>query len=100
MADPTKAPVVQGERKPRVLFHVTHFLHGGIETSLVSLINALDREGFEIGLTVTYPSEALETHFRARLPVGVKLQVLAPERWLSHCRQLKKARKLGPLGKI
>jgi glycosyltransferase involved in cell wall biosynthesis len=100
MADQTKEPVVQGERKPRVLFHVTHFLHGGIETSLVSLITALDREGFEIGLTVTYPSEALETHFRARLPAGVKLQVLAPERWLSHCRQLKKARKLGPLGKI
>ncbi|MDE4917071.1 glycosyltransferase involved in cell wall biosynthesis [Cupriavidus metallidurans] len=100
MADPTKALAAQGERKPRVLFHVTHFLHGGIETSLVSLITALDREGFEIGLTVTYPSEALETHFRARLPAGVKLQVLAPERWLSHCRQLKKARKLGPLGKI
>jgi len=87
-------------RKPRVLFHVTHFLHGGIETSLVSLLAALDHEGFEVGLTVTYPSEALETHFRARLPANVKLHVLAPERWLSHCRQLKKARKLGPLGKI
>jgi len=100
MTERMSAPGAPGVRKPRILFHVTHFLHGGIETSLVSLLAALDHEQFEIGLTVTYPSEALETHFRARLPANVTLHVLAPERWLSHCRQLKKARKLGPLGKI
>lgn len=87
-------------RKQRILFHVTHFLHGGIETSLVSLLASVDRSRFEVGLTVTYPSPELESHFRARLPADVKLHVLAPERWLSHCRQLKKARKLGPLGKV
>ncbi|MWL86541.1 glycosyltransferase [Cupriavidus sp. SW-Y-13] len=87
-------------RRQRVLFHVTHFLHGGIETSLVSLLASLDPEHFELGLTITYPSPELESHFRARLPAHVKVHVLAPERWLSHCRQLKKQRKLGPLGKI
>jgi len=86
-------------RKPRILFHVTHFLHGGIETSLVSLLTSL-QERFNLALTVTYPSPELESHFRARLPASVKVHVLAPERWLSHCRQLKKQRKLGVLGKI
>lgn len=88
------------EPRRRILFHVTHFLHGGIETALVSLLASLDPARFEVGLTVTYPSEALDQHFRARLPAHVKVHVLAPERWLSHCRQLKKARKLGPLGKL
>ncbi|AJG18375.1 glycosyltransferase [Cupriavidus basilensis] len=86
--------------KQRILFHLTHFLRGGIETSLVSLLASLDRERFEIGLTLTYPTEALETHFRAMLPPDVKIHILAPQAWLSRCRQLKKAGKLGPLGKI
>ncbi|MCA3184723.1 glycosyltransferase [Cupriavidus sp.] len=86
-------------RKQRILFHVTHFLHGGIETSLVSLLTSL-QDRFDLALTVTYPSPELESHFRARLPASVKVHVLAPERWLSHCRQLKKQRKLGVLGKI
>ncbi|MGO4327262.1 glycosyltransferase [Cupriavidus sp. 2TAF22] len=86
--------------KQRILFHLTHFLRGGIETSLVSLLASLDRERFELGLTLTYPTEALETHFRAMLPPDVKIHILAPERWLSHFRQMKKAGKLGPLGKI
>lgn len=88
-----------GMRKQRILFHVTHFLHGGIETSLVSLLTSL-QDRFDLALTVTYPSPELESHFRARLPASVKVHVLAPERWLSHCRQLKKQRKLGVLGKI
>lgn len=88
-----------GMRKQRILFHVTHFLHGGIETSLVSLLTSL-QDRFDLALTVTYPSPELESHFRTRLPASVKVHVLAPERWLSHCRQLKKQRKLGVLGKI
>lgn len=88
-----------GMRKQRILFHVTHFLHGGIETSLVSLLTSL-QDRFDLALTVTYPSPELASHFRARLPASVKVHVLAPERWLSHCRQLKKQRKLGVLGKI
>ncbi len=59
-----------------------------------------DRSQFEIGLTITYPSDELASHFLERLPKDVKVHVLAPEAWLSHCRQLKKKRKLGPLGKI
>ena len=85
-------------RKPCILFHVTHFLHGGIETSLVSLLKSL-QDRFDLALTVTYPSPELESHFRTRLPASVKVHVLAPERWLSHCRQLKKQRKLGEIGR-
>ncbi|SDO78308.1 Glycosyltransferase involved in cell wall bisynthesis [Ralstonia sp. 25mfcol4.1] len=86
-------------RRQRILFHVTHFLHGGIETSLVSLLTSL-QDRFDLALTVTYPSPELASHFRTRLPASVEVHVLAPERWLSHCRQLKKQRKLGVLGKI
>jgi glycosyltransferase involved in cell wall biosynthesis len=86
--------------RPRILFHLTHFLRGGIETSLVSLLNSLAGEHFEVGLTVTFPTEALENHFRARISPQVRIHVLGPEAWLSRTRQLKKERKLGPLGKI
>lgn len=86
--------------RPRVLFHITQFLRGGIETSLVSLMNALAGEGVDVGLTVAFPTEALETHFRARIAPQVSIHVLGPEAWLSRTRQLKKAGQLGPLGKI
>jgi len=99
MAEAAVRSMTQGGKR-RILFHVTHLLHGGIETALVSLLNSLDRGQFEIGLTITYPSDELASHFLERLPKDVKVHVLAPEAWLSHCRQLKKKRKLGPLGKI
>lgn len=86
--------------RPRVLFHLTQFLRGGIETSLVSLVNALAGEGIEVGLSVAFPTEALESHFRARISPRVRIYVLGPEAWLSRTRQLKKAGKLGPLGKV
>ncbi|GGP22955.1 glycosyltransferase [Silvimonas iriomotensis] len=86
--------------KRRILFHQTHFLRGGIETSLISLLRALDRQQFEIGLTITYPTEALETLYRAQIPADVAVHVLAPEGWLSYFRQKKTQGKLGLPGKI
>ena len=86
--------------KRRILFHQTHFLRGGIETSLISLLRALDRSQFEIGLTITYPTEALDTLYRAQIPAHVAVHVLAPEGWLSYFRQKKTQGKLGLLGKI
>ncbi|MBY4895633.1 glycosyltransferase [Cupriavidus sp. AU9028] len=85
---------------PGLLIHQTHFLHGGIETSLISLLQSLSGGPFRLGLSLTYPTEELERHFRARLPADVTLHVLAPEPWLARCRQLKTQRRLGPLGKL
>ncbi|MGY8524879.1 glycosyltransferase [Paracidovorax citrulli] len=85
---------------PGLLIHQTHFLHGGIETSLLSLLRSLSGGPFRLGLSLTYPTEELERHFRDKLPADVTLHVLAPEPWLARCRQLKTQRRLGPLGKI
>ena len=79
----------------RVLFHVTHLRRGGgIESSLMSWLNILDRERFTVGLSIAYPNEDIESVFRAQMPADLTLHVLGPEAWLSHCRQLKMARKL------
>ena len=67
----------------RILFHITQFLHGGIEASLLSLINALQQEApqLEIGLSITYPTAAWEEHFKTRIPTAVVVHLLAPEAW-------------------
>jgi glycosyltransferase involved in cell wall biosynthesis len=82
-------------RRIRVLFHVTHLRRGGgIESSLMSWLNIMDRELFSVGLSIAYPTEDIEAVFRAQIPADTALHMLGPEAWLSHCRQLKMARKL------
>ena len=82
-------------KRIRVLFHVTHLRRGGgIESSLMSWLGIMDRDVFSVGLSIAYPTEDLESVFRAQIPADVALHVLGPEAWLSHCRQLKMARKL------
>ena len=79
----------------RVLFHVTHLRRGGgIESSLMSWLAIMDRKLFSVGLSIAYPTEDIESVFRAQIPADVTLHVLGPEAWLSHCRQLKMARTL------
>jgi glycosyltransferase involved in cell wall biosynthesis len=79
----------------RILFHVTHLRRGGgIESSLMSWLNIMDRRLFSVGLSIAYPTEDIESVFRAQIPADTALHVLGPEAWLSHCRQLKMARTL------
>lgn len=79
----------------RILFHVTHLRRGGgIESSLMSWLNVMDRRLFSVGLSIAYPTEDIESVFRAQIPADTALHVLGPEAWLSHCRQLKMARTL------
>lgn len=82
-------------KRIRVLFHVTHLRRGGgIESSLMSWLNIMDRELFSVGLSIAYSTEDIESVFRAQIPADTALHVLGPEGWLSHCRQLKMAHKL------
>lgn len=82
-------------KRIRVLFHVTHLRRGGgIESSLMSWLAIMDRDLFSVGLSIAYPTEDLESVFRAQIPTDTAVHVLGPEAWLSHCRQLKMARKL------
>jgi glycosyltransferase involved in cell wall biosynthesis len=74
----------------RVLFHVTHLRQGGgIESSLMSWLNVLDRRLFSVGLSIAYPTPDIEQVFREHIPADVTLHLLGQEAWLSHCRQLK-----------
>jgi glycosyltransferase involved in cell wall biosynthesis len=85
--------------KLRVLFHVTHLRRGGgIESSLMSWLRVLDRERYAIGLSIAYPNDDLEAIYRERIPSDVAVHVLGAERWLSHCRNLKVAGRLGWAG--
>ena len=88
--------VIRLNTKPiRVLFHVTHLRRGGgIESSLMSWLNIMDRELFSVGLSIAYPTEDIASVFRAQIPADTRLHILGPEPWLSHCRQLKMAHKL------
>ena len=82
-------------KRIRVLFHVTHLRRGGgIESSLMSWLNIMDREQFSVGLSIAYPTEDIESVFCAQIPADTAVHVLGPEAWLSHCRQLKMAHKL------
>lgn len=82
-------------KRIRVLFHVTHLRRGGgIESSLMSWLNIMDRELFSVGLSIAYPTEDIDAVFRAQIPADTAVHVLGPEAWLSHCRQLKMARTL------
>jgi glycosyltransferase involved in cell wall biosynthesis len=79
----------------RILFHVTHLRRGGgIESSLMSWLNIMDRRLFSVGLSIAYPTEDIDSVFRAQMPADIALHVLGPEAWLSHCRQLKMDRTL------
>lgn len=82
-------------KRIRVLFHVTHLRRGGgIESSLMSWLNIMDRELFSVGLSIAYPTEDIDAVFRAQIPADTAVHVLGLEAWLSHCRQLKMARTL------
>ncbi|MDB5842148.1 MAG: Alpha,4-N-acetylgalactosamine transferase PglH [Herminiimonas sp.] len=87
--------------KIRVLFHLTHLRRGGgIESSLMSWLRILDRNLFSVGLSIAYPTDDIATVFRARIPDDVPIHILGPEPWLSYCRNLKKAGRLGWPGLI
>jgi glycosyltransferase involved in cell wall biosynthesis len=87
--------------KTRVLFHVTHLKRGGgIESSLMSWLNILDRNLYSVGLSIAYPTDDIKEVFRDKIPKDVEIHILGAESWLSHCRNLKKAGKLGWLGLV
>ena len=87
--------------RTRVLFHVTHLRRGGgIESSLISLLNILDRSLFSVGLSIAYPTDDLDTIFRQRIPADVQVHMLGPQRWLSYCRNLKITGRLKWPGRI
>jgi glycosyltransferase involved in cell wall biosynthesis len=84
----------------RVLFHVTDFGNGGIESSLIQWLRILDRTRFQIVLSVTYASPMLAQRFRALIPDDIPVEILVQPRWLRYFQERRYARRLGKAGRI
>ena len=88
------------DTRVRVLFHVTDFGNGGIESSLIQWLRILDRTRFRIVLSVTYASPMLAQRFRALIPADVPVEILVQPRWLRYFQDRRHASRLGKAGRI
>lgn len=66
-----------GGPRPKLVFHVSHFLRGGIESTLVEWIRLLAPH-YEITLSVLLRTEEFE-FYRGRLPAAVRVRFLLTE---------------------
>ncbi|AOJ10857.1 glycosyltransferase [Burkholderia mayonis] len=93
-AAPAADVVRTSARRVRILFHIDDFGKGGTETALLAWLNALDRRAFEIGLSVTYPTQDLTAWCAKAIASDVAVHVLAPERWMHVLHQRERVSKL------
>ncbi|RFU48288.1 glycosyltransferase [Paraburkholderia sp. DHOC27] len=98
MLDPTCS--TPDDTRIRLLFHITDFNDGGIESSLIQWLRILDRERFHLALSVTYRSPAFESRYRALIPKDVSVEVLVDRPSLGYFQKKRYARQLGKLGRI
>nr|WP_249188791.1 glycosyltransferase [Burkholderia dolosa] len=89
-----------GHARTRVLFHITDFGNGGIESSLIQWLRILDRARFQITLSVTYESPMFVQRFRALIPDDIPVEILVRPRWLSYFQRRRYAGQLGKAGRI
>ncbi|HHT8911038.1 TPA: glycosyltransferase, partial [Burkholderia cenocepacia] len=88
------------DTRVRVLFHVTDFGNGGIESSLIQWLRILDRKRFRATLSVTYASPMLTQRFRALIPDDIPIEILVRPQWLRYFQDRRHARKLDKVGRI
>jgi glycosyltransferase involved in cell wall biosynthesis len=88
------------DTRVRVLFHVTDFGNGGIESSLIQWLRILDRKRFRATLSVTYASPMLAQRFRALIPDDIPIEILVRPQWLRYFQDRRHARKLDKVGRI
>ncbi|UQP02427.1 glycosyltransferase [Burkholderia multivorans] len=89
-----------GQARVRVLFHVTDFGNGGIESSLIQWLRILDRTRFQPMLSVTYASPMFIQRFRALIPDDIPVEILVQPRWLRYFQERRYALRLGKLGRV
>ncbi|VWD11218.1 glycosyl transferase [Burkholderia lata] len=88
------------DTRVRVLFHVTDFGNGGIESSLIQWLRILDRKRFRAVLSVTYASPMLAQRFRALIPSDIPIEILVRPQWLRYFQDRRHASKLGKAGRV
>lgn len=87
-------------RKAKVLFLISRFLDGGIDTVLVEYLSYLStRDNYEVSLAIGVNMGELEV-FRKRLPANVSVFHLVGSRWLCHWRKEKLQRKIPLAAKL
>ncbi len=84
----------------RILFHINDFGRGGTETALMSWLRTLDRERFQIGLSIAYPTADFERIYRDRLPADIKVHFLADRPWKSSANTRKREGKESPMSRF
>lgn len=93
-------PPVSVDERVRVLFHITDFNDGGIESSIIQWLRILDRSRFKVALSVMHTSPAFESRFRALIPPDVKVEVLVDRPWLKYFQAKRHQGRLGKLGRV
>ncbi|KAG0164430.1 hypothetical protein DFQ28_008671 [Apophysomyces sp. BC1034] len=84
-------------QRTRVIFHITEFNDGGIESALIQWLRILDRNHFALTLSVMFASASLEHRFRASIPADVRVETLVDLEWL---RYFQARRHLGKRSKL
>lgn len=88
-------------RNPRkkVLFLISRFLDGGIDTVLAEYLRNIDPMGYDVTLAIGLPMECLEVH-RNRLPDSLRVVYLADKPILYASKMKKVKGELGIMEKI
>lgn len=97
---PLKTPLSSNDERVRVLFHITDFNDGGIESSIIQWLRILDRSRFKVALSVMHTSPAFESRFRALVPPDVEVVVLVDRPWLKYFQAKRYERRLSKLGRV
>lgn len=93
-------PPAPADKRVRVLFHITDFNDGGIESSIIQWLRILDRNRFKVVLSVMHTSPAFENRFRALIPPDVEVEVLVDRPWLKYFQAKRYERRLSKLGRV
>jgi glycosyltransferase involved in cell wall biosynthesis len=83
-----------------VLFHISDFNDGGIESSLIQWLRIFDRSRFSVTLSVMFSSPAFENRFRALVPSDVGIEILVDKPWLATFQARRYAKKLSKPGRV
>lgn len=82
------------DRKKRILFLISRFLDGGIDTILVEYLQNIPLDQYDVTLAVGVKMDELEVHLK-RIPEGVKVEYLVDSPSLT---RIKKAKIKGRVG--
>jgi glycosyltransferase involved in cell wall biosynthesis len=97
---PTRYIRPADDERLRVLFHITDFKDGGIESSLIQWLRILDRTRFKISLSVMFASPSFEKRFRPLIPPDIEVKILVKSPWLTYFQMKRYKQQLSKPGRL